>query len=810
MRSKLSQILVKDGFYQVGLDEESSLKTTFWTPFGRYRYLRLPFGINLAPEEFECKLQEKLDGLPGVIVLRDDILVVGNGETLDEANKNHDENLVRLLDRARQVNLRLNSSKLHLRKPEVRFMGHLITSKGLEPDPDKVKAVEEMPELTTKQELKSLLGFVNYLSKFLPKLSEVAQPLRDLTAKEAKFIWSTQHAKSFKEIRELVVEHPVLKYYDPSEEATIQCDASEVGLGAALMQNGQPVAFASRTLSRTERQYAQIEKECLAIVFACDKFSQYIAGRDKTTVESDHEPLEFIFQKSVLSAPCRLQRMLLRLQRYNIAVQYKPGPQMNVADHLSRASLVSSEKSQDNFQVFAMEFESMNPLASVKVSPERLTQIQTSTAHDPVLQVLKTTVLTGWPESREETPIAIRDYWNYREEITLHNGILFKNQRVIIPKAMRSEILSRVHSSHQGIASCLRKAKDIVFWPGMNVTIKEMVTSCSVCAEFQAKNTDQPMQTHQVPNRPWSKVGTDLFTVSGKTFITVVDYYSDFVEIDELSDTMSDTVIQVLKKQFSRHGIPDTVVSDNGSQFTSQEFHEFSLEWEFNHVTSSPHYPKSNGKAESSVKVVKQLFKKAYRDGKDPWLALLDNRNTPTEGLDTSPAQRLMSRRTRTLLPTASGLLYPEVAQGTEEKIKAKREKAKYYYDRTAKKLPELEIGQEVRIAPLKRNHPWKSGTCVEKLSDRSYLVETGSFSLRRNRQALKPVTPPSAMHVEHPDSLRSESQAERPEISSDAAPESSSPSENVVADSSTEVQTPRTRCGRTIKPPLRFRDSGY
>ena len=364
-----SSLDAKDGFYQVGLDEESSLKTTFWTPFGRYRYFCLPFGINLAQEEFECKLQEKLDGLPGVIVLRDDILVVGNGETLDEANKNHDENLVQLLDRARQVNLRLNSSKLHLRKSEVRFMGHLITSKGLEPDPDKVKAVEEMPEPTTKQELKSLLGFVNYLSKFLPKLSEVAQPLRDLTAKEAKFIWSTQHAKSFKEVRELVVEHPVLKYYDPSEEATIQCDASEVGLGAALMQNGQPVAFASRTLSRTERQYAQIEKQCLAIVFACDKFSQYIAGRDKTIVESDHKPLEFIFQKSVLSAPCRLQRMLLRLQRYNIAVQYKPGPQMHVADHLSRALLVSSEKPQDNFQVFAMELESMNPLASVKVSP---------------------------------------------------------------------------------------------------------------------------------------------------------------------------------------------------------------------------------------------------------------------------------------------------------------------------------------------------------------------------------------------------------------------------------------------------------
>lgn len=151
----------------------------------------------------------------------------------------------------------------------------------------------------------SLLGFVNYLSKFLPRLSEVAQPLGDLTAKEAKFICSQQHEDTFKEVRELVVKHPVLKYYDLEEEVTVQCDASEYGLGAALLQNGQPVAFVSRSLSQTERQYAQIEKECLAIVFSCERFRQYLAGREKITVESDHKPLLSIFQKSILSAPCR-------------------------------------------------------------------------------------------------------------------------------------------------------------------------------------------------------------------------------------------------------------------------------------------------------------------------------------------------------------------------------------------------------------------------------------------------------------------------------------------------------------------------
>ena len=397
-RAKVFSTLdAKDGFYQVGLDESSSLKTTSWTPFGRYKYRRLPFGINLAPEEFECKLHEKLDSLPGVAVIRDDLLVMGHGDNEEEANQNHDENLVRLLEQARKANLRLNSSKMNLRKSEVRFMGHLITKDGLRPDPEKVRAVQEMPKPTSKKELLSLLGFVNYLSKFLPRLSEVVQPLREMTAKEAKFIWSPQHETAFQEVRELVVRHPVLKYYDLQEEVTVQCDASEYGLG-------QPVAFASRSLSQTERQYAQIEKECLAIVFSCERFSQYLAGREKITVESDHKPLQCIFQKSILSAPCRLQRMMLRLQRFNLDVKYKPGAQMYVADHLSRASLADNEEMADSFQVFALEVETLTPFDSIKVAPERLSQLQKCTAQDLVLETLKTTVLTGGQRKEMSVP----------------------------------------------------------------------------------------------------------------------------------------------------------------------------------------------------------------------------------------------------------------------------------------------------------------------------------------------------------------------------------------------------------------------
>ena len=246
-----------------------------------------------------------------------------------------------------------------------------------------------MPKPTTIQELMSLLGFINYLAKFLPQLAQVSQPLRDLTTKSAQFVWSSLHDRAFTEVKRLVSTHPVLKYYDTNKEVTLQCNASEKGLGATLLQSGQSVAFASRTLSMTERRYAQIEKECLAIVFGCQKFSQYITRRTKVTVESDHKPLISIFKKSLLEGPCRLQRMMLRLQRYNLDVTYKPGPQMYIADHLSRASMSDSGTPDKEFQVFALELEGISPLNTVKISSERLAQLQKATEQDPVMQTLR-------------------------------------------------------------------------------------------------------------------------------------------------------------------------------------------------------------------------------------------------------------------------------------------------------------------------------------------------------------------------------------------------------------------------------------
>ena len=163
--------------------------------------------------------------------------------------------------------------------------------------------------------------------------------------------------------------------------------------------------------------------------------------------------------------------------------------------------------------VFAMEVKRMDPFDTTKVAPEKLAQLQRCMGQERILQTLKTTVLSGWPEHREKVPVPIRDFWSYGEEISIHNGVLFKSHRVIIPTVMRAEILSKIHSSHMGIEYCLRKAKDIVFWPGMSTHIKEIVASCKVCAEFQTRNPKQPMQTNKIQDRPWSRVTADLFTL---------------------------------------------------------------------------------------------------------------------------------------------------------------------------------------------------------------------------------------------------------------------------------------------------------
>ncbi len=319
------------GFWQIPLDYESSLKTTFNTPYGRYRFCRLPFGIKSASEVFQKAMDHLLEGYPCEVIV-DDILVWGSTEA------EHDENLLKVLDRIREINLKLKWDKCKFKVKEVRYVGHLLTEDGLKPDPEKIRAITEMQIPSNVKDLQRFLGMVRYLSKFVSRLSELALPLQNLLHADTAWTWDSIHQRAFDNLKAAISSAPALQFYDLHKPVTLSCDASFGGLGAACLHDGLPVAYASRSLTKAEQSYAQIEKELLAVTFACNKFHDYII-RKQVIVETDHKPLETIMKKPLLSAPMRLQRMMLQLQRYDLSLVYKKGSQLFIADTLSRAYL---------------------------------------------------------------------------------------------------------------------------------------------------------------------------------------------------------------------------------------------------------------------------------------------------------------------------------------------------------------------------------------------------------------------------------------------------------------------------------------
>ena len=267
------------GYWNVPLSKEASILTTFQTPIGRFCYLRMPFGICSAQEVFQNRMDRVFGELPGVHVIVDDILVSGS------TREDHDERLRAALTAARRNGVKFNPKKIEKCSSEVKFFGELITKDGLKLDPSKVAAVGNMMSPQNKKELESPLGMFTYLAQYSPHLLEKTAILRELVKKDTHWNWCPEHEASFTEMQNIItqVPGPVLKFYETGKHATVQLDASQSGLEAVLLQDGKPVAYASKALTPTQQAYAQIEKEALALVFGCEKFHHYLYGRDAVT-----------------------------------------------------------------------------------------------------------------------------------------------------------------------------------------------------------------------------------------------------------------------------------------------------------------------------------------------------------------------------------------------------------------------------------------------------------------------------------------------------------------------------------------------
>ena len=334
-------------------------------------------------------VKDHFGDIDGVLAVHDDITIAG--KDIEE----HDIILRRVLNRARESNVKFNRNKIQLRVNEVKYLGGIVSADGFKPDETKVKAIVDMPRPDNKQDLQRLLGMVNYLSSFIPNVSAITAPLRALLKKDAQWIWYHEHDRSLENIKKVLTSNPVLKFYDVDKPATLQVDASLHGLGACLLQEGHPVAYASRSLTKAEEQYAQIEKELLAIVFGCERFHCYTYGV-KVDVQSDHKPLEPIMKKPLSQTPPRIQRLLIRLQKYQLEVRYVPGKYLYIADTLSRAFLTEP----DDLPTSDLDKDSKvmihSLVTNLPVSDQKSIQLKEATRTDGTQQ--------GWPNNKRNVP----------------------------------------------------------------------------------------------------------------------------------------------------------------------------------------------------------------------------------------------------------------------------------------------------------------------------------------------------------------------------------------------------------------------
>ena len=426
------------GFHQIEVDEDSRDITTFATHDGLFRYMRLSFGVNSAPEKYQQIVRQVVSDINGVKNIADDLIVHGKN------NEEHDRNLNRVLQRLEEKNLILNPQKCQFRMDKVVFMGRLVSKYGIGPTGEKVRAVLESSRPATPTEVRSFLGMVGFSARFIPNFATIAEPLRAISRQGVPLVWGSEQEASFQELKQQLASAPVLAYFDKEAHTRVIADASPVGLGAVLVQEkngvGRAVCYASRNLSSVERRYSQTEREALALVRACERFNLhvYLYGLQTFDLVTDHEALKVIYSRG--SKPsARIERWVLRLQPHSYKVCCDASRD-NIADTLSRlTTFPASEKCR-----YDDERVRMVALQAVPVAIKSQ-EIESASAEDEELQAVRNCLASGnW----EKGP---RSFMMVRNELTYIGQVILRGTRIVIPKVLKSRVSELAHEGHQGI-----------------------------------------------------------------------------------------------------------------------------------------------------------------------------------------------------------------------------------------------------------------------------------------------------------------------------------------------------------------------
>ena len=525
-------------YLQLQLDDKARDYLVINTQKGLYEYTRMPFGITSAPAIFQRTMDNLLQGLRHVVVYINDILITG------ESDEEHLAMLHEVLSRLEKAGVRLKRKKCVFMTPEVDYLGHRINRDGLHPMDDRVQAITNLPPPVNVSKLRAFLGTINFYGKFLPNLSTVLAPLYKLLRKGVQWKWREKEQEAFEAAEALLMSRNLLVHYDIYKGLVLTCDASEYGLGAVLahkMEDGseRPIRYASRTLTPAERNYAQIDKEALAIVYGVKHFHRYLFGR-KFLICSDHKPLMYLLGEHRGISPtssARVQRWALTLSGYQYTIVHRPGAQMGNADGLSRLPQPTHDISTPPLLETVLLMERLNS------SLVTASHIREWTSRDSVLSKFLKYALQGWPVSIDPNC----SYSKRKDEITVEDGCLLWGTRVIVPPQLRSKVVDEIHEGHPGINRMKSFARSYVWWPGLDRDLEKKVQQCILCQRNRKNPPKVPMHPWEWPEQPWTRLHVDhACPVEGKILFLIVDAHSKWIDVHIVPSTSATSAINKL------------------------------------------------------------------------------------------------------------------------------------------------------------------------------------------------------------------------------------------------------------------------
>ncbi|UYV85023.1 hypothetical protein LAZ67_X004325 [Cordylochernes scorpioides] len=578
-----SSMDLRSGYWQIEVDEADREKTAFITPDGLYEFLVMPFGLCNAPATFERMMDKILKGLKWTMALcyLDDIVVY---------SKSFNEHLHRLeiilqcLDKAE---LRLNPKKCLFGTKRIRVFGHLVDSKGIYPDPEKIEAIAKFPTPKSITDVRSFIGLCSYYRRFIENFAEKAAPLHEVLKKDNKFTWNSDQQDAFDSLKKALMSEPVLAYFEEQLPTELHTDASGYGIGAVLVQindgKERPVGYASRTLSKAEKNYSTTERECLAAIWAINKFRPYLFGREFVIV-TDHHALCWL---SNLKDPTgRLARWALKLQEYNVTVVYKSGRKHQDADCLSRNPLqLESEEAYNDED---------DDIPSITA----LTCFEAEQRKDPKINKLI-----------DETEIFGAESKGYE----MLKGTLYKknfdplgNQHLlVIPKHLRLELLKSLHDAptagHLGFSKTYERVKNKYFWPGLLRDIRKYVAHCKECQRKKQSTQKPPGLLKAIPpaSSPFQRVGMDLLGRFPKS-----DTGNKWIIVWEAKEAAKFLMEDVVLK----HGAPREIITDRGRVFQSKLIAELTNQCSSIHRFTTAYHPQTNGLTERLNKTLANMI----------------------------------------------------------------------------------------------------------------------------------------------------------------------------------------------------------